>query len=146
MSHWIERLFKKNIQQVPEIMLYLKILHLDEPMDLISSDLNLIPSDSIIPESVLRELASIQEQLWKDKFNLNEEECFAVRLLIKHQCLTSRELAKLLETQHMEIALIDGWLHRLIRKMNSQSQPLIRMSPQGTEIAYQWTPGHGQTD
>ena len=56
-SHWIERLFKKNIQQVPEIMLYLKILHLDEPMDLISSDLNLIPSDSIIPESVLRELA-----------------------------------------------------------------------------------------
>lgn len=146
MSHWIERLFKKNIQQVPEIMLYLKILHLDEPMDLISSDLNLIPSDSIIPESVLRELASIQEQLWKDKFSLNEEECFAVRLLIKHQCLTSRELAKLLETQQIEIALIDGWLHRLIRKMNSQNQPLILMSPQGTEIAYHWILGHGQID
>jgi hypothetical protein len=145
-SHWIERLFKKNIQQVPEIMLYLKILHLDEPMDLISSDLNLIPSDSIIPDSVLRELASIQEQLWKDKFELNEEECLALRLLIKHQCLTSRELAKLLETQHIEIALIDGWLHRLIRKVNTQSQHLIRMKPQGFEIAYQWTPGHGQAD
>lgn len=138
MSHWIERLFKKKVQELPEILLYLKILHLDDPMDLISSDLNKIPTDSIIPDSVLRELASMQKQLWIDKFGLTEDECLALRLLIKHHCLTSRELAKLLEAEHVEIALIDGWLHRLIRKVNVQSQHLILMRPQGSEIAYQW--------
>jgi hypothetical protein len=146
MSHWIEQFFKKNIEQVPEIMLYLKILHLDEPMDLIACDLTQIPVDSIIPESVLHEFEAMQEQLWRDKFDLGDDECLVIRLLIKHQRLTSRELIRLLQDQQIEIVLIDGWLHRLIRKINSHRQPLIQMSPQGTEIAYQWIPGHGQTD
>ncbi len=138
MSHWITKLFKKNVDTMPEIMLYLKILHLNEPMDLVSLDLSHIPSDSIIPDSILNEFASMQQQLWKEKFDLCEEECLAVSMLIKHQTLTSRELVNLLASKHVEIPLIDGWLHRLIRKMNSHRHQLIKMIPQGTEILYQW--------
>ncbi len=146
MKHWITQLFKNNIDQMPEIMLYLKILHLNEPMDLVSLDLNHIPSDSIIPDSIINEFASMQEQLWKEKYDLSEEECLAVKFLIKHQTLTSRELVNLLASQDVEIPLIDGWLHRLIRKMNSHRHRLIKMIPQGTEILYQWAPHDEPTE